>query len=206
MDPNNKDKLCNLKPVIESLNRKFQAIRSPGEHVSVDESMIRFKGRCSFKQYNPMKPIKRVYKLWCLADNDGYIVKFYIYTGKSQNNYPNLRKKLGLGGEVVLRLIDHFRNKNHKVFFDNYLTSFPLLEALKAFQIQACGTARPTRKDLSTLAGDKELERGQFDYSSTPNLITAYKWKDSKVVHMLSNYHGITTTTVKRTGKDGKKQ
>ena len=60
-----------------------------------------------------MKPIKRGYKLWYLADNDGYIVKFYIYTGKTKNNDPNLRKELGLGGEVVLRLTDHLRNKNH---------------------------------------------------------------------------------------------
>ena len=63
MDPNNKEKLYKLKPLIESLNRKFQDIRSPGEHVSVDESMICFKKRCSFKQYNPMKSIKRGYKL-----------------------------------------------------------------------------------------------------------------------------------------------
>ena len=116
-----------------------------------------------------------------------------------------MRKELGLGGEVVLRLTDHLRNKNHKVFFDNYFTSFPLLEALQDFQIEACGTVRPIRKDFPTLAGDKELERGQFDYRSTPNGITAYKWKDSKAVHMASNYHGITATTVKRTGKDGKK-
>ena len=51
----------------------------------VDESMIRFKGRSSLKQYNPMKPIKRGYKIWCLADNDGYIYKFDIYTVKSQD-------------------------------------------------------------------------------------------------------------------------
>ena len=55
---------------------------SPSEHVSVDESMIRFKGRTSLKQYNHMKPIRREYKLWCVADNDGYVYKFKVYTGK----------------------------------------------------------------------------------------------------------------------------
>ena len=76
---------------------------------------------------------------------------------------------------------------------------------MQSFQIQACGTVRSTRKDFPILADDKELEREQFDYRSTPNGITAYKWKDSKAVHMASNYHGITITAVKRTGKDGKK-
>ncbi|KAK4312806.1 hypothetical protein Pmani_015818 [Petrolisthes manimaculis] len=69
--------------------------------------------------------------------------------------------------------------------------------------IHACGTIRSTRKDFPTLASDKELKRGQFDYRSTPNGITVYKWKDSKAVHMASNYHGNVTTTVKRREKDG---
>ncbi|KAK6169502.1 hypothetical protein SNE40_020545 [Patella caerulea] len=44
--------------------------------------MIRFKGRSSIKQYNPLKPIKRGYKLWVRADSDGYISNFDIYQGK----------------------------------------------------------------------------------------------------------------------------
>ncbi|XP_063613725.1 piggyBac transposable element-derived protein 3-like [Penaeus indicus] len=179
MNPNNKDKLYKLRPLIENLNRIFLDIRSPGEQLSVDESMIRFKGRCSFKQYNPMKAIKRGYKMWCLADNAGYIFKFDIYTGKGGDTEPNLRKEYGLGGEVVLKLTDHLRGKNHKVFFDNFFTSFALLEVLQSFRIQACGTIRPTRKDFPCLAGDKELKRGDFDYRSTPNGIIAYKWKDN---------------------------
>lgn len=205
MDPNKKDKLYKLRPLIESLSRKFKEIRSPGETLSVDESMIRFKGRSTIKQYNPMKPIKRGYKLWCLADNDGYVFKFDIYTGKAGNYDTNLRKEFGLGGEVVLKLTDHLKSKNHKVFFDNYFTSFPLLETLQGLQIQACGTIRSTRRDFPTLASDKELKRGQFDYRSTPSGLTVYKWKDNKAVHMASNYHGITTTTVKRTERDGRR-
>ncbi|XP_045134450.1 piggyBac transposable element-derived protein 2-like [Portunus trituberculatus] len=149
MDPKKKDKLYKLRPLVESLNKKFENIRSTGEHISVDESMIRFKGRSSLKQYNPMKPIKRGYKVWCLVDNAGYVFKFDIYTGKGENNDPNMRKEFGLG--------------------------------------------------------DKELKRGQFDYRSTPNGLTVYKWMDKKAVLMASNYHGIEATTVKRTEKDGKK-
>ncbi|XP_045134451.1 piggyBac transposable element-derived protein 3-like [Portunus trituberculatus] len=152
-----------------------------------------------------MKPIKRGYKVWCLVDNAGYVFKFDIYTGKGENNDPNMRKEFGLGGEIVPKLTEHLHNKNHKLFFDNYFTSFPLLEVLQGLKIQACGTVRQTRKDFPILAGDKELKRGQFDYRSTPNGLTVYKWMDKKAVLMASNYHGIEATTVKRTEKDGKK-
>lgn len=61
----NKDKLFKLKPLINYLNEKFQQVYHGTNQLSIDESMILFKGRSSLKQYNPMKPIKRGYKLWC---------------------------------------------------------------------------------------------------------------------------------------------
>ena len=69
----NMDKLWKIRPLVESLNQVFKENKLPMEHLSIDESMIRFKSRCSCKQYNPLKPIKRGYKLWCVADNYGYV-------------------------------------------------------------------------------------------------------------------------------------
>lgn len=73
MPVNNKDKLYKLRPMIDTLNNRFDSVYWGSCELSVDESMILFKGRSSIKQYNPMKPIKRGYKLWCLGDQSGYI-------------------------------------------------------------------------------------------------------------------------------------
>ena len=59
----NTDCLYKLCPLIESLNNHVK-LYNISKQVSIDESMILFKGRSSLKQYNPMKPIKRGYKLW----------------------------------------------------------------------------------------------------------------------------------------------
>ena len=67
---------------MQRLNHLFVENHSPSEHVSANKSMIDFKGKTSLKQYNPMKPIKSEYKLWCAADNDGYVYKFEAYTGE----------------------------------------------------------------------------------------------------------------------------
>jgi len=45
--------------------------------------MIKFKGRHSANQYLPKKPIKRGYKVWALADKNGYLWNFDHYIGKS---------------------------------------------------------------------------------------------------------------------------
>ena len=52
-----------LRPFIDKLNANFFDNKTPEEHLSIDEFMIKFKGRSFLKQYNPMKPIKRGYKL-----------------------------------------------------------------------------------------------------------------------------------------------
>lgn len=76
------DKLHKVRPLIEKINANAKKAYSYSEALSIDESMIPFKGRSTLKQYMPMKPIKRGYKVWCIADHrTGYIYGFDIYTG-----------------------------------------------------------------------------------------------------------------------------
>lgn len=53
------DKLHKLRPLIEALNCNFSKYYSHSSFLSIDESMIKLKGRSSLKQYMPMKPINR---------------------------------------------------------------------------------------------------------------------------------------------------
>jgi len=57
----------------------------PSRHLAVDESMVAFKGRSSMKKFMPLKPIKRGFKVWALADSQsGFFLNFDVYTGKKQ--------------------------------------------------------------------------------------------------------------------------
>ena len=62
------DKLGKIKPIITALSEHFRAVYKPGKNISIDEAMIRFKGRSIIKQYLPMKPIKRGIKVWMWAE------------------------------------------------------------------------------------------------------------------------------------------
>jgi hypothetical protein len=59
----NFDKLHKARPFLTTLSEKFKNNFQPNEIMAVDESMIKFKGRSSLKQYMPQKPIKRGYKV-----------------------------------------------------------------------------------------------------------------------------------------------
>ena len=79
----NTDKMFKLRPLIGSLNQNVSLYYNPSENLSIDGSMILFKGRSSLKRYNAKKPIKKGYTLWVRADMDGYVSKFNVYQGKT---------------------------------------------------------------------------------------------------------------------------
>lgn len=108
-DPNF-DKLYKVRPLLDHLSAKFSSLYKPGKYQSVDESMIRFKGRSSLKQYMPKKPIKRGYKVWMRCDGSGYACKFEIYSGKMQEVERNL------GESVVKLMCEPLFGKNHWVY------------------------------------------------------------------------------------------
>ena len=76
------DPLFKLRPFINPLFYNFQSHYTLSREVSVDESMIAFKGRLSFIQYMPKKPTKWAMKAYVLADaHTGYLYNWYLYTG-----------------------------------------------------------------------------------------------------------------------------
>jgi len=136
----NYDKLYKVRPLIDTLSKTFLQHYIPNKNQSIDESMIRFKGRNSIKQYMPMKPIKRGYKVWIRADESGYICEFQIYTGKTDSVETTLGKR------VVQHLTMNIKGKYHNVYFDNFFTSLELMEELLQDGIYDCGTVRANRK------------------------------------------------------------
>jgi hypothetical protein len=171
------DKLHKLRPLIDALNESSLNAYQPSNRLSVDESMIPFKGRFSMKQYMPKKPVKRGYKVWCLGDSTtGFITKFQIYTGK----VLDAKAEYGLGARVVMDLYQPLINSKCLVAFDNFFTSDKLMRMLLNDGIYSIGTLRTDRKELPNMLKTKEkLSRGEFMFS-VKGAVAATKWQDSK--------------------------
>ena len=97
------DNLYKVRPLIDHLNQKFMSCRAPKEYLSIDESMIKFKGRSSIKQYNPKKTIKRGYKIWCISDDDGIFTNLKC----TQVNQQIIQKLLKTLAWQVMWYIDY---------------------------------------------------------------------------------------------------
>ncbi|XP_039287759.1 piggyBac transposable element-derived protein 3-like [Nilaparvata lugens] len=135
--------------------------------------MIPYYERHGGKQHMHNKPIRFGYKAWCLCTRLGYVVQSQLYQGcKTGINDINL----GLGGSVVLDLIDKLPEKEGcSLYFDNFFTSITLLETLKEMGLHGTGTMRANRVEKAPLTDVKAMtkkERGTCESITDSNVVT----------------------------------
>ena len=115
------DALYKVRPLIDLVAPKLESEYNPHEQVSIDEAMIKFKGRLGFKQYIKAKPTKWGIKVFVLSDaTNGYVCKFQIYTGK--NSSLSSGDDHGLCTKAVLSLMQGLEDRGHKVFIWTTIT------------------------------------------------------------------------------------
>ena len=136
-------KKSKIEPFLNLLLVKFQSAFYPGENLSLDEMVIKWKGRSKYKMYNPNKPEKYHIKSFGLCDSwTGYTYNLLIYfgaetfddigdTGQSEKIFHSLLKPLGTG---------------HHLFADQYYMTYKLIEYLIAKKTYCTGTLMANRK------------------------------------------------------------
>lgn len=187
-----KDKLYKVRPILNSIRKRLLELE-PEEYLCVDEQMIPFTGKLSIKQYVKGKPIPWGIKVFVLCGKSGQAYDFIIYQGQSTEMDPNIQKKFGLASSVVLHLSRRIEKQGHKLYFDNYFSSYLLFEALKEQKIFAAGTVRINRFFKPPLISDSDIKKKKRGFSqelvSNEGIIIT-KWLDNKSVYLASNYVG----------------
>eukprot|EP00111_Clytia_hemisphaerica_P013537 TCONS_00039801-protein len=142
-----RDRLFKIRPLLNYLNTKFQELYYPSRDVSIDEQLLLHKGNLHFKQYIPNKRARFGIKLFSLCDESGYVWSTEVYVGKNSQVVAAQEelKKLGISGQVVVRLMNPLLDKGHRPFTDNWYTGVPLFQYLQKHQTPACGTLRKNR-------------------------------------------------------------
>ncbi|GBP78767.1 Facilitated trehalose transporter Tret1 [Eumeta japonica] len=74
------DRLAPIRDVFEVFVKNCQSAYTPFEYLTIDEELVAFRGRCSFRQYIPSKPAKYGLKLYTLVDaKTFYTMNLEIY-------------------------------------------------------------------------------------------------------------------------------
>jgi hypothetical protein len=183
------DKLCKVRFLFDIIRRKCMKLYQPDMNISIDERMVKNKGRYSFRQYIRDKPTKWGMKLWVLADaRSGYTYNFDVYLGKA-----NTPSKMGLAYEVVINLVTMLLDQGYRLFVDNFYSGVQLFLALLKRGMLACGTVICNRKgfpaELKNIKKwEKKSKRGDMRWVRLKEIL-ALQWRDNKTVSVLSTMH-----------------
>lgn len=114
---------------------------------------------------------------------------------------PDLR----ISSYVVVRLAQTIpRHRNHKLFFDNWFSSIPLMTYLAKEGIHCLGTIRPNRPKGVKMTNEKEIKKpGRGVTEEKIAVVDGTKlsvvcWFDNKIVTTISTYAGSKPTVEAR--------
>lgn len=173
-----------IKPLIDLFNQSMCSIYYPAKNIAIDESLILWKGRLSFRQYLKGKRHRYGIKLYILADMHGIIQKIHLYAGAGDQlvGGRNHVKK------VVILLMEKYVNKGHSLYIDNFYTSVGLAEELLTKNTYVTGTLRAKRAGNPNLVHNK-LKTGESCIMHNTQNIVVTKWLDKREVMFLSTEH-----------------
>ncbi|KAM9296217.1 piggyBac transposable element-derived protein 4-like [Gastrophryne carolinensis] len=195
------DRLHKLRPLINSLSERFAEVYTPSQNLSIDESLLLFKGRIIFRQYIPSKRARYGIKFYKLCDSvTGYTKFFRIYEGRDTHlDPPGCPLNLTISGKIVWELMTPLLGRGYHLYVDNFYSSIPLFRALYSLDTPACGTINLNRKGLPRSMLQKKLNRGE-SYALRSNELLAVKYMDKKNVIMLTTIHDESVMTVRQRG------
>ena len=159
-----RDKLFKIRPFLDMFAKACKDTYYPCQKLAVDESVMPWKGRVAFRQFNPSKPTRYGIKMYfCCEAGTGYISRFKIYSGKEG---PTAEKDQG--GNIVRELASDFHDKGHSVYMDSYFSSIPLYEELQEHGMDDVGTLRGNRIGIPSELKDKTLKKGETSSMMKP--------------------------------------
>lgn len=176
-----RDRLFKIRPLIDFFNEKIRQVYYPGKNLSLDESMVLWRGRLSFRQYIKNKRHKYGIKLYVLTEPDGTILNFDVYTG----HLDDFGGK-GHAANVVLHLLDGRLDVGHSVYMDNYYNSHALAVKLLGRKTYCSGTLRTDRKNTPPEVKIAKLKKGETIVKYSDDGVLIGKWRDKRDVAYIS--------------------
>ncbi|XP_061637356.1 piggyBac transposable element-derived protein 4-like [Phyllopteryx taeniolatus] len=174
------DKLYKIRPVFEYIVEKFKEMYQPGQNICIDEGMMLWRGRVSFRVYNPKKPVKYGIKSYILCDSA---------TGYCFNMQPDVGE-VRTTSEIVFSLLDRLAGHGYTLYMDDSYNSVPLCELLLGAETNVCGTLRKNRGEPKVFREMTKYELGVGEKVVRHNeRVMVVAWQDKQLVRMVTTCH-----------------
>ncbi|KAJ8942607.1 hypothetical protein NQ314_010028 [Rhamnusium bicolor] len=184
------DRLYKIRPDLNHFNKTMREKYVPDRNLSIDESMVLWRGRLVFRQYAKNKKHKYGVKFYELCESDGMILRIKIYCGKSETV-----TEMGHAADVVFELMEDYLDKGYKLFTDNYYNSVSLTKQFTGRETYICKTLRSNRKENSKDLVNKKLKKRFCVIFQSNQMLSYYsalrktiRWPKKLFLHILEMF------------------
>lgn len=182
------DKLAAFRDIWMMFLDRLPKMYRPNMDMTVDEQLVSFRGRSSFRQYIPSKPGKYGLKIfWNCDAMTSYPLKGEIYLGRQ----PGTAREQNQGEQLVKRLTQPWWNTGRNVTCDNFFTGTRLAEELLSVNTTIVGTMRRNKVEIPSemqKSKSREEKSSVFGFNRQLTLVS-YVPKKNKAVILLSSMH-----------------
>lgn len=180
-------KRSKIQPFLDLLLPLFRSYVTPSRELSIDESMIAFRGRVGFRQYIKGKPQPWGIKAYVLSESrTGYMYNLVIYYGKEtlltiipgKNHTTN----------VIMTLMEPLANMGYDLYTDRFYTSPEVATELLQISTSITGTVQTNRRNMpAAVVGAKQKRGDVATYRKGP--LVVIQWTDKRTLTTLSTKH-----------------
>lgn len=182
-----RDKFAPFREVWNCVNKNLTKYYKPGRCLTIDEQLVPYRGRVSFRQYIPSKPDKYGMKIFWICDSiTNYPLKGIPYLGKEGRN-----RATNVAHNIVLELCESYANTYRNVTFDNFFTSYELAQSLLAMGLTSVGTLRKNKRCIPSLflpQKNRDVSTNLFGFRKNITIVS-YTPQKNRAVIFLSTFH-----------------
>lgn len=181
---------------LEAMTENFRRVYVPEKELSLDETLILFRGRLYFRQYIKSKKARYGIKFYVLTNADGYVVNIFMYCGKGESDDSTKKTE-----QIVMKLLKPYLMKGYHVFMDNFYNDVELSQKLLNLRTHTNGTLRKNRKTNPRVLTTKKLKKGEH-YWLRKKQVYVSVWQDKRPVYVITTRnHPKMTYIPNRFGK-----
>ena len=182
-DQRRNDKFGHIREMWDKFAKRLYDL---GVNGTIDEMLLKFRGRCKFRQYMPSKPGRHGIKFWILADSENHHCYNTIpYLGKGDAPTTNL------GAQVVQKLVEPIRGSGRNITCNRYFTGVESFEQLNQDKLTAVGTVMTKQLPVQLLPNNAKCRDIGSRIFAFKDRLTMVSWKPkkNKYVLLLPTFH-----------------
>jgi len=186
------DVLSPIRNVVNLLNKNLNSLYIPGSLLCIDEQLVEFHGRVSFRQYIPTKPGKFGIKIFWLVDaENSFPLTCLVYIGAQTLSEEERENCHSVSEAVVMKLSTPFLNCGRNITMDNWFTSAQLADKLMQKNTTLVGTIRQNNRAVppASKSTQDRRKKDSVHYKCNNKMLCSFWDKKQTPVLLLSTMH-----------------